>query len=129
MSTEDRKVPVEKLSWKCNSDLIEFETTDDLPELEGTIGQERALRSIDFGLDMVEDGFNLFLAGETGTGKTSSIMNLLKKRAKDEPRPQDWCYVYNFKNPDNPVALYLRAGLGSQLERDMREVVNAVVND
>ncbi len=129
MPADDRKVPVEKLSWKCDPGLFEFQTTEELTELEGTIGQERAIRSIDFGLGMVENGFNLYLAGETGTGRTSSIMNLLKKRAKAEPPPQDWCYVYNFKNPDNPVSLSLKIGMGRELEQDMKELVHAVRND
>ena len=129
MSTDDLRVPVEKLSWKCPEDFFEFRTTEELPELEGTIGQERAVRSMDFGLGMVENGFNLYLAGETGTGRTSSIMNLLKKRAAAEPPPQDWCYVYNFKNPDSPTSLSLRIGMGRQLEQDMRELLQDVRND
>ena len=129
MVADDCKLPVEKLSWKCDPDIFEFQTTEELPELEVTIGQERALRSIDFGLGMVENGFNLYLSGETGTGRTSSIMNLLKKRAKTEPPPQDWCYVYNFKNADNPVSLPLRVGMGRELEQDMRELLHAVRND
>jgi lon-related putative ATP-dependent protease len=129
MSADDLRVPVEKLSWKCPEDFFEFGTTEELPELEGTIGQERAVKSMNFGLGMVENGFNLYLAGETGTGRTSSIMNLLKKRAAAEPPPQDWCYVYNFKNPDNPTSLSLRVGMGRQLEQDMRELLEDVKND
>jgi lon-related putative ATP-dependent protease len=129
MSADDLRVGVEKLSWKCPEDFFEFGTTEELPELEGTIGQERAVKSMNFGLGMVENGFNLYLAGETGTGRTSSIMNLLKKRAAAEPPPQDWCYVYNFKNPDNPVSLSLRIGMGRQLEQDMRELLEDVKND
>jgi predicted ATP-dependent protease len=129
MLAEDCKIPVEKLSWKCDQELFQFQTTDDLPELDGSIGQKRALKSIDFGLGMVENGFNLYLAGEMGTGRTSSIMNILKKRAKNEPPPQDWCYVYNFKNPDNPISLSLHVGMGRQLEQDMRELLQDVRND
>jgi len=129
MLADERKLPIEKLSWKCDPELFQFQTTEDLPELDGSIGQERALKSIDFGLGMVETGFNLYLAGETGTGRTSSIMNILKKRAKNEPPPQDWCYVYNFKNPDNPISLSLQVGMGRELEQDMKELVQDVRND
>ena len=129
MLIDDCKVTAEKLSWKCDSELLPFQTTEDLPELDGSIGQERALKSINFGLGMVESGFNLYLAGETGTGRTSSIMNILKKRARNEPPPLDWCYVYNFKNPDNPISLSLQVGMGRQLEQDMRELLVAVKND
>jgi len=66
MSVDDCKISFEKLAWKCDPDFFTFQTTEELPELEGTIGQERAIRSIDFGLGMVENGFNLYLAGERG---------------------------------------------------------------
>lgn len=126
MNFDEFRVPPEKLRWICSPELLEFEDTSELPELEGTIGQKRALRSIEFGLGMTECGFNLYISGEAGTGRTTSIMELLKRRAKDEPDPNDWCYVYNFKNPDNPVALALTAGMGNELEKDMRELLTAV---
>jgi predicted ATP-dependent protease len=127
--TDDRRVPLESLRWVCDPEQLDFATTDDLPELEGTIGQERALRAIDFSLGMSECGFNLYISGEAGTGRTSSIMSLLKKRAKGEPAPSDWCYVNNFKSPDNPVALALSAGMGNELEKDMRELLSGVRTD
>ncbi|MDD3293637.1 MAG: AAA family ATPase [Geobacteraceae bacterium] len=129
MSDNDLRVPLENLRWVCDPEMLDFSTTNDLPELEGTIGQERALRSIDFSLGMTEGGFNLYISGEAGTGRTSSIMNLLKKRAREEPAPSDWCYVYNFKSPDNPTALALSAGMGNELEKDMRELLAGVRAD
>jgi lon-related putative ATP-dependent protease len=126
VSTDRLKLPVEKLRWICDPDQFEFTTTDDLPELEGTLGQARALASIDFGLGIRESGFNLFLAGEPGTGRSSTVQNILKKRAKGEPTPSDWVYVNNFKTPDLPIALALPAGKGSELEQDMRELISAV---
>jgi lon-related putative ATP-dependent protease len=120
------KVPVDKLRWECDPTQFDFTTTDDLPELEVAIGQERALRSIDFALGMKDGGFNLFLAGETGTGRASTIKKLLKKRACKEPPPLDWCYVHNFKAPDNPLSLSLPAGKGSELAREMKELLEGV---
>ena len=129
MATDDFKVPVENLRWICKTDQFDFETTSDLPELEDTIGQERALRSIDLSLGMTETGYNLYISGEAGTGRTTSIMKLLKKRAKNEPAPHDWCYVHNFKSPDNPIALALKAGMGNELEKDMQELLTTVRAD
>ncbi len=120
------KVPAEQLRWSCDPAQFDFTTTADLPELEGAIGQERALRSIDFALGMSDGGFNIFLAGETGTGRASTIKNLLKKRAAAGPPPQDWCYVYNFKAPDLPASLALPAGQGSELANDMMELLEQV---
>ena len=126
MSNDNCKVPLEKLRWVCEEDQFDFATTAEIPELEGAIGQQRALKSIDFGLGMQMDGFNLYLSGEAGTGRSSTIKNLLKKRARTEPPPHDWCYVYNFKSPDKPVSLALPAGKGSELARDMKELLEAV---
>ncbi len=126
MSTDDYRVPPEKLRWVCDPEQFDFNSTKDIPELEGAIGQERALKSIDFGLGMQMNGFNLFLAGEPGTGRSSTIKNLLKIRAKTDPPPHDWCYVFNFKAPDKPISLSLPAGKGSELAADMKELLDAV---
>jgi len=126
MAANDLRLPADKLRWECDPDHFDFTTTDEIPELEGTIGQVRALRSIDFGLGMLEGGFNLYLAGETGTGRSSTIKNLLKKRSALEPPPQDWCYVNNFRTPDNPVSLALPAGKGSELAEEMKELLEGV---
>jgi lon-related putative ATP-dependent protease len=126
MKTDNRLVAPERLRWVCDESQFEFKTTEDIAELEGSIGQERALKSIDFGLGMHMNGFNLFLSGEAGTGRSSTIKNLLKKRAKSEPPPHDWCYVNNFKSPDTPLSLALPAGMGSELAADMKELLSAV---
>jgi lon-related putative ATP-dependent protease len=126
MAANDLRLPADKLRWECDPGQFDFTTTDEIPALEGTIGQVRALRSIDFGLGMSEGGFNLYLAGETGTGRSSTIKNLLKKRASLEPPPQDWCYVHNFRSPDNPVSLALPAGRGSELAEEMKELLEGV---
>jgi len=123
---EKNKMAVEKLRWECDENLFTFETTAEIPELEGSIGQERALRSIDFSLGMRDGGFNLFLSGQAGTGRNSTIKNILKKRAKSEPTPPDLCYVYNFKVSDNPICLPLAAGLGTQFVADMKEMVEGI---
>jgi lon-related putative ATP-dependent protease len=126
VSIDDCRVPVEKLRWECDPEQFAFTSTAELPELDGAVGQERALRSIEFGLGMPDNGFNLFLAGEIGTGRTSTISKLLEKRAKSEAPPFDWCYVHNFKAPDNPVCLSLPAGKGSELAKDMAELLDGV---
>jgi lon-related putative ATP-dependent protease len=126
VAIDDWKVAPEKLKWTCDEGSFEFASTADIPELEGTIGQERALKAIDFGLGMQMNGFNLFLAGETGTGRASTIKNLLKKRARGDRAPLDWCYVHNFKSPDVPISLGLPAGRGSELAGDMKELLEAV---
>ncbi|GAB4298632.1 MAG: ATP-binding protein [Desulfuromonadia bacterium] len=123
------RVPYRKLRWECGEGCFDFRTTRELPDLAGTIGQERALKAIDFGLGMGMDGFNLFLAGESGTGRSSTIMNILNVRAKKEPAPLDWCYVYNFKEEDAPIFLSFPVGEGARFAADIRELIDAVRTD
>ncbi|GAM09019.1 hypothetical protein OR1_01293 [Geobacter sp. OR-1] len=129
MTADKFKIAPDKLRWECDESGFDFETTEELPELEGTIGQERALKSLEFGFGITECGYNLFLAGEAGTGRSSTIRNMLKKLAKEQPTPTDWCYVYNFKDADLPLSLALPAGKGVELEKDMKELLEGVKSD
>jgi len=129
MALDNLRIPLDKLRWSCDPALFDFETTDELPDLDYAIGQQRALRSIEFGLGMEETGFNLYISGETGTSRTSTIRNILKKRARQEPAPNDWVYVNNFKDSDSAVSLALPAGKGSELAADMKELVDAFKKD
>ncbi|NJD39009.1 MAG: ATP-dependent protease [Geobacter sp.] len=126
---EGCRLPVEKLRWTCDPEQFEFDTTADLPELADAVGQDRALRSIEFGLGVRETGFNLYISGQTGTGRTSTIRNLLRQRVREEATPDDWVYVYNFKDADSPISLSLPAGRGSELAADMKELVEAYKKD
>jgi predicted ATP-dependent protease len=126
MSESDCKVPVEKLRWVCDPAQFDFKSTEEFANLEGSIGQPRALAAIDFGLGMTNNGFNIYLAGEPGTGRSSTICSILKRRALEGSPPSDWCYVHNFAAPDAPLALSLPAGKGSELAAEMRELLDYV---
>lgn len=110
----------------CDERLLPFETTNELPPLEGTIGQERALNAIEFGLNLDSSGFNIFLLGENGTGRMSTIKAVLERQSLTKPVPSDWCYVYNFKDPDTPMAISLQAGMATVFQRDMDELIKTL---
>ncbi|MDU0459241.1 MAG: ATP-binding protein [Geobacteraceae bacterium] len=129
MSAQGCLVPFDKLRWNCDPELLGFETTEELPDFNDAIGQKRALRSIDFGLGVDAPGFNLYISGETGTGRTTTIASILSKRAKNEPKPHDWVYVNNFKDNDSAISLDLPAGMGSELSTDMKELIEAFRKD
>jgi len=107
----------------CPIDMFDFDTTDEITDIKGTIGQERALRSLDFGLSMYSMGFNIFAIGESGTGKMTTVMTLLKEKASKEKTPNDWCYVYNFKDPDTSTAISLEPGKGLVFQKEMEELI------
>ena len=124
------EVPAEKLAWRCDLSFLPFSCTAEMTPLEDFIGQERAIRAIEFGLGVNRPGFNIFVTGLTGTGKTSIIKAFLKKitagqnlPAADAPSPEDWCYVYNFADADRPQALKIRRGWGKRLKADMEQLV------
>jgi lon-related putative ATP-dependent protease len=123
------KLGPDDLRKTCNPDQFDFVTTDDITTPIGTIGQEKALRSLDFGLDIVARGFNIFALGENGTGKMMTVMTMLKEKAGGEKVPSDWCYVYNFKNPDLPTAISMEPGKGRVLRKDMDDLVKTLRAD
>ncbi len=116
----------EELYRRCEPELLNFDTTEDIDVLKDSIGQERALKALDFGLRLDSSGFNIFVLGENGTGRMRSIRMLLEELAKKEPVPNDWCYVYNFKDPDNPIAVSLPPGRGKEFQRDIEVLIKNI---
>jgi lon-related putative ATP-dependent protease len=121
-----KRLSVDELYRCCDETVLQFETTEELPALEGTIGQARALNAIDFGLSLDSSGFNIFLLGENGTGKMSTIRGILEKQSLTKPVPSDWCYVYNFRDPDAPMAISLDPGQAVLFQKDMDELVKTL---
>jgi lon-related putative ATP-dependent protease len=113
----------DELCGFCDPEVFTFTTTNDLPDFKETIGQERALHSLDFGLSLDSSGFNIFILGEHGTGKMTTVRSFLSQKAMNEPVPQDWCYVYNFQDPDAALAIALPPGEAAVFQKDMENVI------
>jgi lon-related putative ATP-dependent protease len=124
-----RPLEPEQLRWSCDPAQLSFETTEELQPLDGTIGQDRAVRALTFGLEMRSAGFNLFVAGPRGTGRSSTVDAYVKRLAASQPAPGDWCYVHNFKDASCPTALKLPSGRANALAQDMRTLMDAVRRD
>jgi hypothetical protein len=116
-------LPAERLFRPCDPACFPFETTVEVPDLDQFIGQDRAEAAIRFAAGMRHDGYNLYALGPAGTGKRSLVEQLLRKRAAQEPVPDDWCYVHNFAAPHRTRALRLPAGRGARLRGDMVRLV------
>ncbi len=117
------EVAVEDLRRECDPSIFSFSSTQEVEPLKGTIGQARAIESIEFGLGIKTKGFNMYIAGPPGVGKTSTVKKYIQMKAKAEPVPNDWCYVNNFSDPDRPLAISLPPGLGRNFAKDMDEVL------
>lgn len=123
MAVQHEELAADQLRNYCDPDQFKFETTDELDPLQGTVGQDRGVSALNFGFDIKTSGFNLYVAGPTGTGKNSTVRAFLKEQAKNEPVPNDLCYVNNFKEPDKPNSIILPPGMGCGLVKDMNELV------
>jgi len=117
------KLSIQDLYQCCKADFFPFETTQEIVDLGGLIGQERALQSIDFGLSLENKGYNIFALGDAGTGKSRAIRTILTDKASKEAVPNDWCYVYNFKDPDAPSAVSIEPGRGVLFQKDMNDLI------
>lgn len=117
------KLSAKDVYKEIDVEKLKFETTEDLKPLTGYIGQERAISAIKFGLGMDCVGYNIFVTGPIGTGKTTLVKNILEEQAKTLPTPPDWCFVYNFKNDYEPKALSFPAGEGRIFQSEMKELL------
>ncbi len=113
-----------QLRWRCDPSQFEFETTADLDDLDGLVGQARARGAIEFGVGMRYAGYNIYVLGPPGTGKRTAVKRFLEHRSATEARPADWCYVNNFDQPDNPRTLTFPAGRGREFKNDMAQLVD-----
>ncbi len=135
MDIHTYEVSSERLRWHCDPDQFDFESTEDLVPLHEFIGQDRAIRAIEFGLSMDRDGYNIYLAGLTGTGKTSAVRTYIAKlieerRKRDETyHVSDWCYIHNFSYSDRPRVVELPKGKGRELRDDIGVLLQRLTAD
>jgi len=109
----------EQLCRKTDPAALDISRADDPSPLQEVIGQERAVRAIDFGVDMPSQGYNIFAVGPAGSGRTTAVRQFLDQRAAQRPVPEEWCYVYNFADARRPRAINLPTGRGAALHQQM----------
>ncbi|WP_346356271.1 ATP-binding protein [Azotosporobacter soli] len=123
------ELPVEKLCFHCDESQFEFETTETVAPLNVMIGQKRAVKAVEFGLFTKNQGYNIFISGLVGTGKMTYAKAAVNRIATKEKAPGDWCYVNNFKNHGQPLALLLPVGSGHLFAQDMEELIDDIKTD
>ncbi len=127
MGKRSREVGTSKLRGWCNPDSLGVKSTNEINGRKGLlVAQEKAVRGITFGLRMPGDGYNLFVAGPERTGLTFIAKTYIEKLAKKDPAPFDWCYGYNFQEPDAPRFLKLKRGVGLRFKKDIAEFIDEV---
>jgi len=113
----------EQLHLICSCKKFSFISSEDIPPLINTVGQDRAIKAIETGLRTQAEGFNIFVSGSSGTGRNSTIHSILEKISKDKEIPPDWVYIYNFTEPNRPGAISFKAGEGKIFRHDMVDFI------
>ena len=125
------KLKPEQLTNKCDPNVFEFSTTEELIPIRGIIGQERAKNSLQFGLGVTKKGYNIYVSGQWGTGRNSFVNMLTEEQAIKRPAPCDYLYVNNFKDPYHPIAIKVANGQGKniikQIERAIRFLRRGII--
>jgi lon-related putative ATP-dependent protease len=88
------------------------------------IGQERALRAIQFGANMKSNDYNVFVLGPPASGKSTAIKQYLSRKAREAKPLGDWVYVNNFDDPNRPRAIRLPSGRAKPLAKAMIGVID-----
>lgn len=129
MAGQRKGLSYNKLRYFCDPSKFKFKSTKELKPSTEVIGQERAVAAIDLGVKIKNFGYNIFAMGPVGAGRTSTIKEAVENRARKMAVPDDWCYVYNFENADQPLSIRLPAGKGNVFVRSMDNFVAQLKKD
>ncbi len=122
--TDPKELTPDQLYKVCDLSPFGFNTTEELQQYDGILGQQRAIDALQFGVGIKQEGFNLFVLGPPGVGKYTLIRQYLKQQAVQAETPADWVYVANFNDAQKPRAIELPAGQGVELKQDMQQLIN-----
>ena len=127
MSEMVQSLPHDALSAKLCDKNLPFKKLSELDSLSGILGQERAVEAIQFGVAMHRPGYNIFVMGDSGTGRSSYVTSYLKSEAKRKPAPSEWVYVNNFKESHAPKAIEFSPGESRDFEQDIRGLIDGLM--
>jgi len=122
--TVPKPLTPDQLYKVCDLRPFGFSTTAELKQLEGILGQQRAIEALQFGVGIKQEGYNLFVLGPPGVGKHTLIRQYLEQQSKQAVTPADWVYVANFTEAQKPRAIALPPGRGIKLKQDMQQLIN-----
>lgn len=126
-TSRPKELGVSDIDYRVDLQPPKLRSSDDIAPCDTIIGQDRAVESIKLGLQIRSKGYNVFVTGQSGTGRTSTIRHLLEQLVTEQkPELQDICYVSNFRNEDSPRVLYFKAGDGKRFKKDMAYLINSL---
>ncbi len=117
----------QNLNIQIPDTILNFQRSDELEPFNGVLGQDRAVTAIQFGVAMDRPGYNIYVMGDSGTGRSSYVLEYLKSEAKRQSTPSDWAYVNNFENNREPLKLELPAGHGEKFQADFKNLIESLL--
>ena len=124
-----RKLSANELRCNCDPQMMDWKSSAEVGSKGTIIGQDRAVRAMRFGLDIQDKGFNIFVAGRPGTGRTTAIERFLDEIASTKPTPDDWCYVHSFDDSYRPHAIRLPAGQAHEFQKDIEGLIKLIAQE
>jgi len=121
---KNRRLDPPQLYKPCSTEELKFGSTEELEDIDITVGQERAIEAIKFGIHIQKNGYNIFAMAPAGTGKLTTVKQLVGHVASRQAIPSDWCYVNNFNLPAKPSAIKLLPGQGNYFKTDMEQLID-----
>lgn len=118
-----------QLYHHCDPELLPFKTTETLEAFTGIYGQERAVEAMEFGIGMRRPDYNMFVMGHSQSGRFSFVMDTLKREAKRDKKPLDWCYLNNLHDGRYPQAFYFAPGKAQVFKNDIQHLLEAVSSE
>lgn len=109
--------------------MLKYNNTSEIEPLEDILGQKRAIDAMEIGLKIDNQAYNIYLSGESGTGKTTYVKKILKEYASKKNSQKDWCYVYNFDKSREPIIIGLEKGLGKVFKKDIEKLIETLLEE
>jgi lon-related putative ATP-dependent protease len=121
-----KNIPLDSIQLykPCNVEQLKFITTEELEDIDIAVGQQRAVEAVKLGIRMHKHGYNIFAMAPAGTGKLTTVRQLVEHEASRQSIPSDWCYVNNFSQPAKPTAIKFSPGQGKVFQRDMAQLID-----
>jgi len=92
------------------------------------IGQDRAMRALEMGISIRAKGYNIYVGGESGTGKYTAIMDILSRNRAKNGTLRDIAYVQDFQDPDKPRTLIFPEGRARLFKEEIRLLLDRLID-
>lgn len=122
------EIPIDKLQYRLDDAKYPEDAFKNVEPCCGIIGQDRALSAVELGLDIHSNGYNIFVTGTPGTGRTTAVKLLLEEARDKEEKPHltDVGVVNNFKATESPRILTFKAGDGRKFQKAMSYLIDSL---